>query len=449
MSSPNDQRPASSRFRWVICALLFFSTTFNYMDRQVVSYLKDYFCRPNHQVGRAQTISRDDVVDLKTLAGKLKQPANAISAFIKTNLSPATLAALVPGQGRQRAGIPDQSGCGSQWAGQRGVHLHPRTFCRRLFVCGYQGFAGPNPSGDALLRMNRLLVADAYPMELSRNGFGWSNTDFANLISFFTAFYAGITIVAGWLIDKIGTKIGLAISLILWSVFGILNAFVGQKVMMHVLVRSAFGVGEGGNFPASIKTVAEWFPKRERALATGIFNSGSNFGAMVAALFVPWCLIYFGDELGWKMAFIITGAVGFVWLIFWFWLYEIPARHRRLSRAEYDYIHSDKDEAKAEEKPVKNAGFGKLFSFSGRIPRASFWGTLILAGILTAFVYLMTTLIVVPNGKIICGGRHRGRGGQQNVQTAQRESLCSGLPAGLDDSKGGGGCVLLGFRERH
>ncbi len=107
-----------------------------------------------------------------------------------------------------------------------------------------------------------------------------------------------MTILAGWVIDKIGTKMGLALSLIIWSVFGILNAFVGRAVMMHVLVRSAFGIGEAGNFPSSIKTVAEWFPKRERALATGIFNSGSNFGAMIAALFVPWCLVYFGNEKG-------------------------------------------------------------------------------------------------------------------------------------------------------
>jgi MFS family permease len=224
------------------------------------------------------------------------------------------------------------------------------------------------------------------------------------LTSFFTAFYAGMTIIAGWIIDKIGTKIGLALSLIVWSLFGIANAFVGRLVTMHILVRSGFAIGEGGNFPASIKTVAEWFPKKERALATGIFNSGSNFGAMIAALFVPWCMIYFGDELGWKMAFIITGAAGFLWLIFWFWLYEIPARQKRLSRAEFDYIHSDKDEAKVEGQPVKSAGFGKLFSFDGRIPRSAFWGTLILAGILTLFIYLMTTLIVVPNGKIYVPG---------------------------------------------
>ena len=161
-----------------------------------------------------------------------------------------------------------------------------------------QKLAGAESIGRRRSRiLNRLLLDDAYPREISRGGFGWSNTDFANLTSFFTAFYAGMTIIAGWVIDKIGTKMGLALSLIIWSIFGIFNAFVGRLVMMHVLVRSAFGVGEAGNFPASIKTVAEWFPKRERALATGIFNSGSNFGAMVAALFVPWCMIYFGDQL--------------------------------------------------------------------------------------------------------------------------------------------------------
>jgi ACS family hexuronate transporter-like MFS transporter len=144
-----------------------------------------------------------------------------------------------------------------------------------------------------------------------------------------------VTIVAGWVIDKIGTKLGLALSLITWSIFGIVNAFVGRLLLMHILVRSAFAIGEAGNFPASIKTVAEWFPKRERALATAVFNSGSNFGAMIAALFVPWCMIHFGDQYGWKMAFIFTGAIGFLWLIFWFWLYDTPHAQKRLSRAEY------------------------------------------------------------------------------------------------------------------
>ncbi len=279
MNSPN-QKPAGGSFRWVICALLFFATTVNYMDRQVISYLKEFFCTP---------------------------------------------------------------------------------------------------------------------AELG--GFGWSNTDFSHLTAFFTGFYAGMTILAGWVIDKIGTKMGLALSLIVWSIFGIANAFVGRLVMMHVMVRSLFGIGEAGNFPASIKTVAEWFPKRERALATGIFNSGSNFGAMIAALFVPWCLVYFGNEKGWKMAFILTGAAGFIWLIFWFWLYDTPSKSKRLSPAEYDYIHSDKDEAKPVQdgdKSGKKVG-ASLFSFAGSVPRSAFWGMTIMIHILCVFIFFITQKIVGPN----------------------------------------------------
>jgi nitrate/nitrite transporter NarK len=406
MSSPNEQRPAASNFRWVICALLFFSTTVNYMDRQVISYLKDFFCRPPHQTGDSAAFSAGDFVDLPTFAGKIEQPADPVSAFIKTNLSAPTLAALENYHGKAAEAVSLQTNLLpdlNALIGGQSIYSAPR-FSGLALHLETQRLLAQNPSGEKLIHLNRLLLDDSYPQEISRDGFGWSNTEFANLTSFFTAFYAGMTIIAGWVIDRIGTKIGLALSLIIWSIFGIANAFVGRMVMMHVLVRSAFAIGEGGNFPASIKTVAEWFPKRERALATGIFNSGSNFGAMIAALFVPWCMIYFGDELGWKMAFILTGAAGFLWLIFWFWFYEIPARERRLSQAEFDYIHSDKDEVRAEARPAKNGGFGKLFAFKGRIPRASFWGTLILAVILTAFILLMTTLIVVPKGMIYVSG---------------------------------------------
>lgn len=201
---------------------------------------------------------------------------------------------------------------------------------------------------------------------VAEGGFGWSNSDFAYVTSFFTAFYAGVTIIAGWVIDKIGTKLGLALSLIIWSIFGILNAFAGKTVAVHVIIRSLFGVGEAGNFPASIKTVAEWFPKKERALATGIFNSGSNLGAMIAALFVPWCLVYFGTEQGWKMAFILTGASGFLWLFFWFWLYGTPQKmlaKGKVSQAEYDYIHSD-DAATSSSEPVKEkVSWLRLFTY--------------------------------------------------------------------------------------
>ena len=205
--------------------------------------------------------------------------------------------------------------------------------------------------------------------------------DYSNLTAFFTGCYAGITIVSGWVIDRIGTKLGLALSLVVWSVFGMLNAFAGRMVAMHILIRSAFGIGEGGNFPASIKTVAEWFPKRERALATSIFNSGTNVGAMIASLFVPWCLVHYGYARGWKMAFILTGAVGFIWLIFWFWLYDTPASQKRLSAEEYEHILSDNDTESPEDKTVYTAKipWWKLLRY--RQTWAFFWGKFLTDGV--------------------------------------------------------------------
>ncbi|OIP82234.1 MAG: MFS transporter [Porphyromonadaceae bacterium CG2_30_38_12] len=204
--------------------------------------------------------------------------------------------------------------------------------------------------------MDRNVISFLKSYFCSPEGFGWSNIQFSYVTSIFTAFYAGFTLFAGMIIDKIGTKLGLAFSLITWSVFGILNAFAGKTVTLHVIMRSLFGAGEAGNFPASIKTVAEWFPKKERALATGIFNSGSNIGAMIAALFVPWCMVYFtGDNMilgleGWQMAFILTGGIGFLWLIFWFLIYGNPKEllaKGKLSQSEFDYIHADADEKAA------------------------------------------------------------------------------------------------------
>ena len=190
--------------------------------------------------------------------------------------------------------------------------------------------------------MDRQVIG--YLKPILSDKYGWSNSDFALITSWFTGFYATITIFAGAIIDKIGTKLGLAISLSFWSLMGMVNAFCGGAVYQHVIVRSLFGIGEAGNFPASIKTVAEWFPKKERALATGIFNSGANVGAMVAALLVPWLAAHtwFNHSIeGWQMAFLLTGAIGLIWLIFWFVLYHTPAKHKKLSKVEFEYIHSD------------------------------------------------------------------------------------------------------------
>lgn len=250
----NKTKVSVGKYRWTIAALLLFSTTINYMDRNVIGYLKDYFC--------------------------------------------------------------------------------------------------------------------------SVEGFGWSATDFSVLTSIFTAFYAGFTLIAGWFIDKIGTKLGMIFALSTWSVAGILSAFMGQGLVAHNFARALFGAGEAGNFPASIKTVAEWFPKKERALATGIFNSGSNVGAMICALIIPVILyawypqaggkLFLGVFHGWQMAFIITGLVGFIWLIFWGKLYGAPKQmleKGKISQAEFDYIHSD-DEYVSDSQEVKTkVPWGKMLSY--------------------------------------------------------------------------------------
>ena len=170
---------------------------------------------------------------------------------------------------------------------------------------------------------------------------GWTDGDYADVEITFKVFYALGLLGAGGLIDKLGTKIGYGLSTFLWSLAGIATAMV-NTVLGFQIVRGALGLTEAGNFPSAIKTVAEWFPKKERALATGIFNSGANIGAIVTPLTVPFIV----TQWGWQWAFILTGLLGFVWLIFWFILYEVPRKHKKLSEAELNYIESDNDEQK-------------------------------------------------------------------------------------------------------
>ena len=198
----------------------------------------------------------------------------------------------------------------------------------------------------------------------------WTETDYGNIVMAFSAAYAVGLLFFGRIIDQIGTKLGYVISIIAWSFAAIGHAFATTTFGFGV-ARAALGLGEAGNFPAAIKSVAEWFPKKERALATGIFNSGANIGAVVAPIMVPWIL----GIWGWPMAFIATGAVGFVWLILWWLFYEVPAKQARLGAAEFDYIHSDvvsESEAAASEKPVR---WGQLFRI--RQTWAFFFGKLL------------------------------------------------------------------------
>ncbi len=191
--------------------------------------------------------------------------------------------------------------------------------------------------------------------------FGWSKTDYANITVAFQLSYALALFVAGRLIDRLGTRIGYALSLFTWSLAAIGHALVRSTAGFFV-ARSFLGITEAGNFPAAIKATAEWFPQRERALATGIFNSGANIGAIIAPLTVP----FIAAQWGWRWAFVITGAVGLIWLIFWFWLYEIPAKQKRLGRAEYDYIHNDADtiqDARIEDQKKEKISWGRLLNY--------------------------------------------------------------------------------------
>lgn len=196
--------------------------------------------------------------------------------------------------------------------------------------------------------------------------FGWSDERiYAAIIFSFQLAYAIGLLVAGRVMDRIGTRNGFTIAVALWSLAAIahagaawfpglklptlnLDAATGLSVVMvsgaaagFVLTRFLLGIGEAGNFPAAIKTTSEWFPKKERALATGIFNSGTNVGALLTPIAVPWITLAWG----WKWAFILTGALGFLWLIFWVIYYRAPNEHPKVSREELAYIHSDPPEA--------------------------------------------------------------------------------------------------------
>lgn len=188
--------------------------------------------------------------------------------------------------------------------------------------------------------------------------FTWSESDYANIVIAFQVCYAIGFLGAGRLIDKLGTKIGYALATALWSVAAMGHALV-TGTMGFFVARGALGFTESGNFPAAIKTVAEWFPKRERALATGIFNSGANIGAILAPLTVP----FIAQKWGWQWAFILTGLMGFIWLIGWFILFEVPEKHKKLSSEEFDFIHSDPDDEKDINGKVKKISWIKLLGY--------------------------------------------------------------------------------------
>lgn len=208
--------------------------------------------------------------------------------------------------------------------------------------------------------------------------YGWTNTDYANITAVFQFGYALSLLIAGRFIDRLGTKKGYAWAIAIWSVAAIIHALaipIGEgiatvlgwfgiaglsvSVLGFMFARALLAFGEAGNFPAAIKATAEYFPKKERSLATGIFNSGANVGAVLAPLTVPWIK----DTWGWTWAFIIMGLVGFLWLIFWFIYYEKPEKQKKLSAEELAYITAGDDEEEKVQEDDKKVAWGKLLQY--------------------------------------------------------------------------------------
>jgi len=165
---------------------------------------------------------------------------------------------------------------------------------------------------------------------------GWNEQQFGDIVSWFTIAYALGFLVVGRIMDRVGTRRGFAGAIVIWSIAAMAHAFARTAAGFSA-ARFALGLGESGNFPASLKTVAEWFPSRERAFATGIFNAGSNVGAILTPIIVPWIAL----RWGWQAAFIATGAIGFVWLVVWLIVYRAPEQHPKCTPAELAYIRSD------------------------------------------------------------------------------------------------------------
>ncbi len=167
----------------------------------------------------------------------------------------------------------------------------------------------------------------------------WSEIDYGNIVAAFSIAYAIGMVGMGAFLDWIGVRKGLSLSMTIWSIAGLAHA-LAYSVFTFAAARFALGIGEAGNWPANIKTVQQWFPKKERALAIGIFNGGSNIGSILAPLMVPVIAVTWG----WQWAFILTGLIGFVWLIFWLGIYRKPREHPKLSTAELQYITQDGEE---------------------------------------------------------------------------------------------------------
>jgi MFS transporter, ACS family, hexuronate transporter len=222
----------------------------------------------------------------------------------------------------------------------------------RWYICGLLFFA------TVVNYIDRQVLGSLAP-ELKRT-LGWTESEYSQIVIWFQIAYGVMFLVWGGLIDRIGVKLGFSLAIIWWSMAGMGHALV-TTALGFAFARFMLGVGEAANFPAALKTVAEWFPKRERALATGIFNAGTNVGAIIA----PAAALTLSAHYGWQSAFLFTGGAGLIWLGFWWTLYKRPEEHPRLSNEEFKLIRDgEKEEVKEKTPWLPLFGYRQLWAFA-------------------------------------------------------------------------------------
>ena len=261
--------------------------------------------------------------------------------------------------------------------------------------------------------LDRQVLSLLHPM--LEKEFNWTNSDYANITSAFQFVYAISMLLAGRIVDKLGTKWGYAISLIIWSAGAVMHATaipVGEglaailgwaglglipvSVLGFIASRAVLAFGESGNFPAAIKATAEYFPKKERAFATGIFNSGANIGAVLAPLTVPWI----AEKWGWESTFLIVGGVGLIWLFFWFVFYDKPEKQKKITQSELDYIYSDKleNDGIVEIENVEKVAWFKLLGYKQTWAFA--FGKFMTDGVWWFFLFWLPSYLKVQYGMV-------------------------------------------------
>lgn len=222
----------------------------------------------------------------------------------------------------------------------------------RWYICGLLFFV------TVVNYVDRQVLGALAP-ELKRT-LGWTESEYSQIVIWFQVAYGAMFVVWGGVIDRIGVKLAFTIAIVIWSLAGMGTAFVVTAAGFSVM-RFILGAGEAANFPGALKTVAEWFPKRERALATGVFNAGTNVGAIIAT---PTALLL-SAHYGWRSAFIFTGAIGLLWLIIWWAFYQRPEEHKRMSDEEFKLIRDGEQQEAKEKTPwLSLLGYRQLWAFA-------------------------------------------------------------------------------------